>query len=257
MAQPGQTPARALHQALTGLLLVLAMGGPPAAAQTITIDLAGGGSVTRSVFNLFVVTTVLALAPSIVIVMTSFTRLIVIFSLVRSAIGLQQTPPNIVLTSLAIFMTMFIMAGTMDAAIQKGIDPYLAGTIDEKQALEETTAPFRRFMLNNTRPEDLDVFIGFSKQNNPELKIDTPEDASLRHIVPAFMLSELRVAFEIGFLIYLPFLVIDLVVSSILMATGMMMVPPVLISLPFKLIFFVYSDGWRLLIVSLLQSYKI
>ena len=160
-----------------GGIALLPLGS--AVAQTITIDLAGGGSVTRSVFNLFLVSTVLALAPAIVVVMTSFTRLIVVFSLLRSAIGLQQAPPNIVLTSLAIFMSMFIMARPIDAAIQRGIEPYLSGKIDEMTALSEVTGPFRRFMLSNTRTVDLDIFIGFSKQNNSELQIEQPEEASL------------------------------------------------------------------------------
>jgi flagellar biosynthetic protein FliP len=229
----------------------------PALAQTITLDLAGGGSVTRSAFNLFAITTLLALAPSIAIVMTSFTRIVVVLSLVRSAIGLQQTPPNIVLTSLAIFMTLFIMAKTGDEALRNGLEPYFAGTIAEDRALEETAKPFRRFMLANTRPDDLDVFVGFARRNEAApVALENPDDIPLRLLIPAFMMSELRVAFEIGFLLYLPFMVIDLVVSAILMAMGMMMLPPVLVALPFKIVYFVFTDGWRLLVVSLLQSYQ-
>ena len=243
----------AVLAALTAALLA----SQPALAQTITLDLAGGGSVTRSAFNLFAVTTLLAVAPSIAIVMTSFTRIVVVLSLVRSAIGLQQTPPNIVLTSLAVFMTLFIMAKTGDEALRNGLEPYFAGTIAEEKALDETAKPFRRFMLANTRPEDLDVFVGFARRNESETSLDRPEEISLRLLIPAFMMSELRVAFEIGFLLYLPFLVIDLVVSAVLMAMGMMMLPPVLVALPFKIVYFVFTDGWRLLVVSLLQSSQV
>ncbi len=243
----------AVLAALTAALLA----SQPALAQTITLDLAGGGSVTRSAFNLFAVTTLLAVAPSIAIVMTSFTRIVVVLSLVRSAIGLQQTPPNIVLTSLAVFMTLFIMAKTGDEALRNGLEPYFAGTIAEEKALDETAKPFRRFMLANTRPEDLDVFVGFARRNESETSLDRPEEISLRLLIPAFMMSELRVAFEIGSLLYLPFLVIDLVVSAVLMAMGMMMLPPVLVALPFKIVYFVFTDGWRLLVVSLLQSYQV
>ncbi len=243
----------AVLAALTAALLA----SQPALAQTITLDLAGGGSVTRSAFNLFAVTTLLAVAPSIAIVMTSFTRIVVVLSLVRSAIGLQQTPPNIVLTSLAVFMTLFIMAKTGDEALRNGLEPYFAGTIAEEKALDETAKPFRRFMLANTRPEDLDVFVGFARRNESETSLDRPEEISLRLLIPAFMMSELRVAFEIGFLLSLPFLVIDLVVSAVLMAMGMMMLPPVLVALPFKIVYFVFTDGWRLLVVSLLQSYQV
>lgn len=243
--------------AFLAVLTAVLLASEPALAQTITLDLAGGGSVTRSAFNLFAITTLLAVAPSIAIVMTSFTRIVVVLSLVRSAIGLQQTPPNIVLTSLAIFMTLFIMAKTGDEALRQGLEPYFAGTIAEEKALEETARPFRRFMLANTRPEDLDVFVGFARRNESETSLDRPEDVPLRLLIPAFMMSELRVAFEIGFLLYLPFLVIDLVVSAILMAMGMMMLPPVLVALPFKIVYFVFTDGWRLLVVSLLQSYQV
>ncbi len=187
----------AVLAALTAALLA----SQPALAQTITLDLAGGGSVTRSAFNLFAVTTLLAVAPSIAIVMTSFTRIVVVLSLVRSAIGLQQTPPNIVLTSLAVFMTLFIMAKTGDEALRNGLEPYFAGTIAEEKALDETAKPFRRFMLANTRPEDLDVFVGFARRNESETSLDRPEEISLRLLIPAFMMSELRVAFEIGFLL--------------------------------------------------------
>jgi flagellar biosynthetic protein FliP len=234
-------------------ICLLAAG--PATAQTITLDLAGGGSVARSAINLFLLSTLLAVAPTLVIVGTSFTRVVVVLSLLRSALGLQQTPPNIVITTLAIFMTLFIMAGPTDLAISRGVEPYLNGTIGEEAAIAEVIGPFREFMLKNTRREDLDVFLAIAQRNAPDLRIASPADIPIRVVLPAFMLSELRVAFEIGFLIYLPFLVIDLAVSAILMAMGMMMVPPVLVALPFKLVYFVFADGWRMLVSALVDSY--
>lgn len=237
----------------TGAAILLAAG--VASAQTITLDLAGGGSVTRSAINLLLISTLLAVAPTLVIVATSFTRIVVVLSLLRSALGLQQSPPNIVLTTLAIFMTLFIMARPVDLAISRGVEPYLAGRIAEEEALREVVTPFRDFMLKNTRRADLDVFLSVAQRNDPDLQVARPEDIPLRVLLPAFMLSELRVAFEIGFLVYLPFLVIDLAVSAILMAMGMMMVPPVLVALPFKLVYFVFADGWRMLVSALVDSY--
>ncbi len=234
---------------------VCLLAAAPATAQTITLDLAGGGSVARSAINLFLLSTLLAVAPTLVIVGTSFTRVVVVLSLLRSALGLQQTPPNIVITTLAIFMTLFIMAGPTDLAISRGVEPYLNGAIGEDAAIAEVIGPFRDFMLKNTRREDLDVFLAIAQRNAPDLRIGSPADIPIRVVLPAFMLSELRVAFEIGFLIYLPFLVIDLAVSAILMAMGMMMVPPVLVALPFKLVYFVFADGWRMLVSALVDSY--
>jgi len=226
-----------------------------AAALALALDLAGGGSVARSAINLFLLSTLLAVAPTLVIVATSFTRIVVVLSLLRSALGLQQTPPNIVITTLAVFMTLFIMAQPTDLAISRGVEPYLRGAIGEEAAIGEIVAPFREFMLKNTRREDLDVFLAIAQRNAPDLKVESPADIPIRVVLPAFMLSELRVAFEIGFLIYLPFLVIDLAVSAILMAMGMMMVPPVLVALPFKLVYFVFADGWRMLVSALVDSY--
>jgi flagellar biosynthetic protein FliP len=240
---------------LLAAVLALALAPGLAEAQTITLDLAGGGSVARSAINLFLLSTLLAVAPTLVIVATSFTRVVVVLSLLRSALGLQQTPPNIVITTLAVFMTLFIMAQPTDLAITRGVEPYLRGAIGEEAAIGEIVAPFREFMLKNTRREDLDVFLAIAQRNSPELKVGSPADIPIRVVLPAFMLSELRVAFEIGFLIYLPFLVIDLAVSAILMAMGMMMVPPVLVALPFKLVYFVFADGWRMLVSALVDSY--
>ena len=235
--------------------LAAALASAPADAQTITLDLAGGGSVARSAINLFLLSTLLAVAPTLVIVATSFTRIVVVLSLLRSALGLQQTPPNIVITTLAVFVTLFIMAQPTDLAISRGVEPYLRGAINEEAAIAEVVAPFREFMLKNTRREDLDVFLAIARRNSPDLVVGSPADIPIRVVLPAFMLSELRVAFEIGFLVYLPFLVIDLAVSAILMAMGMMMVPPVLVALPFKLVYFVFVDGWRMLVSALVDSY--
>jgi len=240
---------------LIAAALALALAPGLSEAQTITLDLAGGGSVARSAINLFLLSTLLAVAPTLVIVATSFTRIVVVLSLLRSALGLQQTPPNIVITTLAVFMTLFIMAQPTDLAISRGVEPYLRGAIGEEAAIGEIVAPFREFMLKNTRREDLDVFLAIAQRNAPDLKVESPADIPIRVVLPAFMLSELRVAFEIGFLIYLPFLVIDLAVSAILMAMGMMMVPPVLVALPFKLVYFVFADGWRMLVSALVDSY--
>ena len=184
---------------------------------------------------------------------TRFTRIVVVLSLLRSAIGLQTAPPNAVMISLALFLTAFIMAPTFETAYNDGLDPLIQGKIEFPEAFEATAAPFRKFMLTHVREKDLQLFLDLAKEAQPE----TPEDISLRVLVPSFMISELRRAFEIGFLIYMPFIIIDLVVASVLMAMGMLMLPPVVISLPFKLIFFVLVDGWSLLAGSLVESFQV
>jgi flagellar biosynthetic protein FliP len=182
---------------------------------------------------------------------TSFTRIIVVLSILRSAIGMPTTPPNSVITGLALFLTAFIMAPTFQAAYTGGIAPLLAGEISEQEAFNRTALPFRSFMLAHVRESDLELFLELSRRPPPE----TADALPLEVLVPAFMISELRRAFEIGFLLFIPFLIIDLVVSSILISMGMMMVPPVAVSLPFKLIFFVVVDGWRLVAGSIVQSF--
>ncbi len=259
---PGATLAStawrlALPVGIFALMLVASgLAAGPALAQTLSLDLAGGQSSTRTILQLFALTTVLAVAPSIAVTVTSFTRIIVVLSLVRSALGLQQTPPNIVLTSLAVFLSIFIMGKTWDRALNDGIAPYMAGTISETEALKGASEPFRQFMMRNVRGSELEMMGGIAKRSDPNLRI-AADDVPWRVLVPAFMLSELRVAFEMGFIIFLPFMIIDIVVSSVLMAMGMMMVPPSLIALPVKLIFFVFADGWALLAGSLLQSYRL
>jgi flagellar biosynthetic protein FliP len=224
----------------------------PAAAQSVNVDLGTqDGQFTSRMLQLVALITVLSLAPSILMVVTSFTRIVVVLSLLRTAIGAAQTPPNTVLIGLALFLTAFIMAPTFEKAYADGIAPMMANEIDETQAFTRTTAPFKDFMLAHTRDKDLAQFFDIAKTKAPPERADTP----LQILVPAFMISELRRAFEIGFLLFVPFLVIDLVVSSILMGMGMMMLPPNSISLPFKLIFFVLVDGWSLVAGSLVQSF--
>jgi flagellar biosynthetic protein FliP len=241
----------ALH---TLLLLPLLLVSHQALAQSVTLDLGGdGGTTTGRIVQLLVLLTVLSLAPAILITVTSFTRIIVVLSFLRSALGTQQTPPNIVLISLAIFLTGFVMAPTLEASYNNGIAPLIENRINDDQAFTRAAAPLHTFMMQHVRERDLQLFANLAKIDT----IEAPKDTPLRILVPAFMISELRRAFEIGFMVFLPFLVIDLVVSSILMAMGMMMLPPVTISLPFKLIFFVLVDGWYLVAGSLVQSFGV
>jgi flagellar biosynthetic protein FliP len=225
----------------------------PALAQSISVDLGEGGSFTGQLIRMVALVAILSLAPSLLVTVTSFTRIVVVLAFLRSALGLQQTPPNAVLIALALFVTAFIMSPTLERIYRDGIAPLLEEQIDEAEALERAAAPLRAFMLAHVRAKDLELFVEISGSPAPP----QPADTSLRVLVPAFMISELRRAFEIGFLIFVPFLIIDMVVASILMSMGMMMLPPVLISLPFKLIFFVLVDGWYLLVGSLVESYAI
>lgn len=233
-------------------LIALALPGE-AAAQNISIDLGdeADGSITGRLVQIVLLMTVLSIAPSILIMVTSFTRIIVVLSFLRTAMGIQQAPPNMVLISLAMFLTFFIMAPTFEAAWNQGLQPLMNEEIDEQEAFTRSTAPFRDFMLANVREADVDLFA----EMNGDTAYETPDAVPLKVLVPAFMISELRRAFEIGFLLFVPFLIIDMVIASILMAMGMMMLPPVMISLPFKIIFFVLVDGWHLVAGSLVQSY--
>jgi flagellar biosynthetic protein FliP len=225
--------------------------GAGAEAQSVTIDAGTEGDLTERVLQMIALLTVLSLAPSIIIMTTSFIRIVVVLSLLRTAVGLQQSPPNVVLISLAIFMSAFIMSPVFTESYEQGIVPLLAEEIELTEAFDLSSAPVKTFMLTQTREDDLALFIEMSPDAVPE----TPEATSFWIVAPAFMISELRRAFEIGFLLFIPFLIIDLVVASILMSMGMMMLPPIVISLPFKLIFFVLVDGWRLVIGSLMQSF--
>jgi flagellar biosynthetic protein FliP len=239
---------------LVALLLALTvLSAAPALAQSVTLDLGGegGGSTTGHIIELVALLTVLSLAPAILVTVTSFTRIVVVLSFLRNALGLQQTPPNIVLISLALFLTGFIMAPTLEKSYNDGIAPLIADTMPQAEALALAAAPLHDFMTAHVRGHDLELFAGIAKLDAAV----EPKDVPFRVLVPAFMISELRRAFEIGFLLFLPFLVIDIVVSSVLMSMGMMMLPPVTISLPFKLIFFVLVDGWYLVAGSLVQSF--
>jgi flagellar biosynthetic protein FliP len=222
-------------------------------AESLTLDLGTPSSgMTGRLLQLLVGFTVLSLAPSIVIMVTSFTRIVIVFSFLRNAIGLQQSPPNVVLASLALFLTGFIMAPTLEKAYEEGLKPLMEQKIDETQAFDKAFVPLRAFMIKNVREKDLKLFMDLAKME----EVVSPDMLPYKIVIPAFIISELRRAFEIGFLIFLPFLVIDLVIASILMAMGMMMLPPVMISLPFKVIFFVLVDGWYLLCGSLVGSFK-
>ena len=195
--------------------------------------------------------TVLAVAPSLIVLMTSFTRMVVVLGLARNAIGLQTVPPNQVITGLAVFLSLFVMSPTIKAINDTAWQPYQRGEITQSQALKQAEKPLKEFMLKNTRREELDLMIDLSKVEKPA----HPEDTSLMTVIPAFVLSELKSAFIIGVMILLPFLVIDLVVSSGLMSLGMMMLPPVFVSLPFKLLLFVMVDGWSLIAHALVANY--
>jgi flagellar biosynthetic protein FliP len=205
-----------------------------------------------SSLNVLVVLTLLVMAPSLILVMTSFVRLIIVFSFLRQALGTQQMPPSQLLVSLALVLTFFIMQPVGEKAYEAGVKPYIEKKISYQEAFERGTLPFKEFMIQNTREKDLALFFRIRKMQNP----NTYKDVPLLIAIPAFMISELKTGFEIGFLLFLPFLVIDMVVSSVLMSMGMMMLPPVMISLPFKLLIFVLVDGWNLLIGNLIESFK-
>jgi len=234
-----------------GVAGILAAASIPAAAQDVSINFGQGTGLTERVIQLIALLTVLSLAPSILVMMTSFTRIVVVLSLLRTALGTATAPPNAVIVSLALFLTAFVMGPALQNAYETGVRPLINNEISTEQAFERGVIPLRAFMQKNVREKDLKLFSDMSREPPPA----SPEDMSLRILVPAFMISELKRAFEIGFLLFLPFLIIDLVVASVLMAMGMMMLPPVVVSLPFKLIFFVLVDGWSLVAGSLIQSY--
>jgi flagellar biosynthetic protein FliP len=229
---------RALPWSLGLGLVAILMMVPAALAQSVNIDLGQGGTISGRVIQLVALTTVLALAPSILVVITSFVRIVVVLSILRSAMGTQSTPPNTVLMSLALFLTFFIMQPYLERAYNDGIQPLIEEQIHE-------------FMRNHVREKDLALFSGFANVQIPA----SAEQIQLRVLIPSFIISELKRAFEIGFLLFIPFIVVDMVVASVLMSMGMMMLPPVMISLPFKLIFFVLVDGWNLVCAALVESF--
>lgn len=201
--------------------------------------------------KILLVLTVLTLAPAILILMTSFTRIIIVLSFVRQALGTQQMPPNQMLVGLALFITFFIMSPFLTKVNEDAIQPFINGQINQEIAIERAAAPIRKFMFHQTRDSDLALFVKLSRSEQPK----TRADVATSTLIPAFIISELKTAFQIGFIIYLPFLVIDMVTASVLMAMGMMMLPPVVISLPFKIMLFVFVDGWALLVGSLVKSF--
>jgi flagellar biosynthesis protein FliP len=240
--------------ALTAMIAVpVALAATTSFAQSIDLTQLlpeGSGSASGRMIQFVALLTVLSLAPGLLIMVTSFTRFIIALSFLRSGLGLQTTPANIVMISLALFMTFYVMGPTFDRAWQDGVAPLQAGSITEEEAYGRITGPFRDFMLANVRPRDMELFADLGG-----IAPDAPAATEMRTLVPAFMISELRRGFEIGFLILLPFLVIDLIVSTLTMSMGMMMMPPTVIALPFKILFFILIDGWNLLIGSLVRSF--
>ncbi|MCJ2122122.1 flagellar type III secretion system pore protein FliP [Methylobacterium sp. J-077] len=238
---------------LAGSLILVATA---ASAQSFSLDQVlppGNGSMSGRMIQLIALLTVLSVAPGLLVMMTSFTRFVVALSFLRSGLGLQGAPANMVLISLSLFMTFYVMGPTFDRAWQDGIRPLTENRISEEEAFAKVTDPFRDFMLTHVRPKDLDTFAEIAVAAYPKAQAGSRTD--LRVLIPAFMISELRRGFEIGFLIALPFLVIDMVVAVLVMAMGMMMMPPTVISLPFKVLFFVLIDGWNMLISGLVRSY--
>lgn len=227
-------------------------GAPSAAENLANLIPQGGATMSGRIVQLLGLLTVLSVAPGLLIMVTSFTRFAIAFSLLRSGLGLQTAPSNLVMISLALFMTFYVMAPTFNQAWTDGVQPLINNELTEQQAADKIGQPFREFMLGQVREKDLDLFVDLA---DPSFKVGNGEQVDFRVLVPAFMISELRRGFEIGFLIVLPFLVIDLVVATLTMSMGMMMLPPTVISLPFKILFFVLIDGWNLLVGSLIRSF--
>ena len=227
-------------------------GAPSAAENLANLIPQGGATMSGRIVQLLGLLTILSVAPGLLIMVTSFTRFAIAFSLLRSGLGLQTAPSNLVMISLALFMTFYVMAPTFNQAWTDGVQPLINNEITEQQAADKIGQPFREFMLGQVREKDLDLFVDLA---DPSFKVGNGEQVDFRVLVPAFMISELRRGFEIGFLIVLPFLVIDLVVATLTMSMGMMMLPPTVISLPFKILFFVLIDGWNLLVGSLIRSF--
>ena len=224
---------------------------PGADDDLINIDIGGPGDASSQSILLIVGLAVLSLAPSLILMLTSFTRIIIVFSLTRNALGLQGIPPNQVLVGLALFLSLFVMAPTIETLNEEAVQPYLAGTIDQGEAIERGREPMRAFMLAHTEADELEVMLEAAGRERPE----TTDDVGMATLIPAFLLSELKTAFIIGFVIFIPFLIIDIVVAASLMSLGMMMLPPAFISLPFKLLLFIMVGGWSLVVETLLATY--
>ncbi|MGO4908457.1 flagellar type III secretion system pore protein FliP [Pseudorhodobacter sp. W20_MBD10_FR17] len=236
---------------LLGVALALLLFASPALAQQFTLELGEGPSLSGRVVQLFSLVTVLSLVPGIAVMVTCFPFIVTVLSILRQAIGLQQSPPNMMIISLALFLTWFVMEPVFTEAWVKGIQPLTENKIPIEEAMTSTIAPFRVFMAARMDPETFSTM-----QAMRPVQVSAPVDASLSLLVPSFLLSEIQRAFEIGFLIYLPFLIIDLVVAAVLMSMGMMMVPPAVVSMPFKLAFFVVADGWALVSSALVRSFS-
>ncbi len=239
---------------LVPALAQAAAPGAPAAVPTLTMQLSGGQSEPTKVavaLELMFLFTVLSIAPSIVLTMTSFTRIIIVFHFLRQAMGTPQMPPTQILSSLALFMTIIIMGPVIKNVNEEALQPYLEERIGFKEALEKAQIPIRAFLFKHTREKDLSIFYSISKETRPENK----EQVSTMLLVAAYTISELKTGFSIGFLIYIPFLILDMVVASILLSMGMMMLPPAMVALPFKILLFILVDGWSLLIGSLVNSF--
>ena len=245
--------ARLLLITLVCLFLGVAQDAFGGTNPSVTIDLGQTGpKQTAVVLQILALLTVLSLAPAFFIMVTSFTRVVIVLSFLRQAMGTPQVPPNQVLISLALFITVFVMAPVGEAVYSQAVQPLLAEQISYEEAWTKGIQPIRAFMLKQVRDKDLELFIDLSKLPKPE----TVDQVPIHVVIPAYILSELRVAFQIGFLIYIPFLIVDMVVASILMSMGMMLLPPAVISLPFKLILFVLADGWNLVVGSLVKSFQ-
>jgi flagellar biosynthetic protein FliP len=248
-------PARTILRLLILLFgIVTVLGAESAQIPTMNFALSAPDTPKQLVgsLNVLVVLTLLFLAPSLVLVMTTFTRFVIVFGFLRQALGTQQVPPTQLLVMLAMVLTFYVMEPVGTQSYENGIKPYMAEKIGYEEAFDKTALPFKNFMIRNTREKDLALFFRIRKMENPQSIAEVP----LSIIIPAFVISELKTSFEIGFLLFLPFLVIDMVVASILMSMGMMMLPPVMISLPFKILIFVLIDGWSLLIGNLISSIK-
>jgi flagellar biosynthetic protein FliP len=244
-----------MRRLLASSVIVVATAGA-AAAQGLDLGAIAeqaSGSTIGTIIQLFGLITVLSLAPGILIMVTSFTRFVIAFSILRAGMGLPTTPANLILISLSLFMTFYVMSPTFDRAWNEGVQPLIAEEIDEVEAYNRISDPFRDFMVANVRDKDFDLFADLASERD-QLDVSA-ENVDMRVLVPAFMISEIRRGFEIGFLIVLPFLVIDLIVATITMSMGMMMLPPTVVSLPFKILFFVLIDGWNLLVGSLVRSF--
>ena len=236
------------------LLMAVAAAAQPTALPNISLSIGGNADQGKAatVVQLLLMLTVLSLAPAILMMVTSFTRIVIVLSLVRSALGTQQMPSNQIVIGLALFLSFFIMAPVWQQVNEEALKPYYEDRITGEEAFALAATPVKDFMMKQTREKDLALFVKLSKEKRPE----KPADVSLPVLIPAFVISELKTAFQIGFLIFLPFFIVDIVVASILLSMGMMMLPPIMISLPFKLLLFVLVDGWYLIVESLVRSFK-